>query len=251
MSIENWLIREDLEGGVTRLVLNRPPVNALNSDFLDLLGAHLDRLQADTAVKAVILASNSKVLSAGMDLKEALGFDLKDQQAMVRSLNVNFTKLFGFPKPTIVAASGAAIAGGFFLVLASDYRIASLKARFGLAEVRVGANFPVGPLAIARATLASNDLRRLMLGGHPIGAEAALAAGIVDIIEDEDAVMARAVSVAQDYAAIPPSTYAEVKCQMRGPVIETIENAMANGANTPPDGWFTAETKAAMSRIIG
>ena len=114
MSVENWLIREDLEGGVTRLVLNRPPVNALNSDFLDLLGAHLDRLQADTAVKAVILASNSKVLSAGMDLKEALGFDLKDQQAMVRSLNVNFTKLFGFPKPTIVAASGAAIAGGFF-----------------------------------------------------------------------------------------------------------------------------------------
>ena len=117
MSIENWLIREDLEGGVTRLVLNRPPVNAMNSDFLDLLGAHLDRLQADTTVKAVILASNSKVLSAGMDLKEALGFDLKDQQAMVRSLNVNFTKLFGFPKPTIVAASGAAIAGGFFWCL--------------------------------------------------------------------------------------------------------------------------------------
>ena len=114
MSIENWLIREDLEGGVTRLVLNRPPVNALNSDFLDLLGAHLDRLQADTAVKAVILASNSKVLSAGMDLKEALGFDLKDQQAMVRGLNVNFTKLFGFPKPTIVAASGAAIAGALY-----------------------------------------------------------------------------------------------------------------------------------------
>ena len=253
MSVENWLIREDLEGGVTRLVLNRPPVNALNSAFLDLLGAHLDRLQADTAVKAVILASNSKVLSAGMDLKEALGFDLKDQQAMVRGLNVSFTKLFGFPKPTIVAASGAAIAGGFFLVLASDYRIAGPKARFGLAEVRVGVNFPVGPLAIARATLAPNDLRRLMLGGHPIGAEAALAAGIVDLIEDADAdaVMVRAVSVARDYAAIPSGTFAEVKRQMRGPVIETIQNAMANGANTPPEGWFTAETKAAMSRMLG
>ena len=186
-----------------------------------------------------------------MDLKEALGFDLKDQQAMVRGLNVSFTKLFGFPKPTIVAASGAAIAGGFFLVLASDYRIAGPKARFGLAEVRVGVNFPVGPLAIARATLAPNDLRRLMLGGHPIGAEAALAAGIVDLIEDADAVMVRAVSVARDYAAIPSGTFAEVKRQMRGPVIETIQNAMANGANTPPEGWFTAETKAAMSRMLG
>ena len=177
-----------------RLVLDLPPVMTLNSAFLDLQGVILNRLQAGTTIKAVILTSNIKVLSAGMGLKEALGFDLKDQQAMVRSLNVNFTKLFGFPKPTIVAASGAAIAGGFFLVLASDYRIASLKARFGLAEVRVGANFPVGPLAIARATLAPNDLRRLMLGGHPIGAEAALAAGIVDIIEDGDAVMARVQS---------------------------------------------------------
>jgi enoyl-CoA hydratase/carnithine racemase len=139
----------------------------------------------------------------------------------------------------------------FFLVLASDYRIAGPKARFGLAEVRVGVNFPVGPLAIARATLAPNDLRRLMLGGHPIGAEAALAAGIVDLIEDADAVMVRAVSVARDYAAIPSGTFAEVKRQMRGPVIETIQNAMANGANTPPEGWFTAETKAVMSRMLG
>ena len=251
MSVENWLVREDLEGGITRLVLNRPPVNAFNSAFLDLMSAHLDTLQADITVKAVILSSNSEVLSAGMDLKEALGFDLQDQQAMVRGLNVSLTKLFAFPKPTIVAASGAAIAGGFFLVLASDYRIAGPKARFGLAEVRVGANFPVGPLAIARATLATNDLRRLMLGGNPIGAEAALAAGIVDCIEDGDAVMARAVHVAGEYAAIPPGTFADVKRQIRGPVIDTIEHAMANGANRPAEGWFTAETKAAMSRIIG
>ena len=76
MSVENWLVREDLEGGITRLVLNRPPVNAFNSAFLDLMSAHLDTLQADITVKAVILSSNSKVLSAGMDLKEALGFDL-------------------------------------------------------------------------------------------------------------------------------------------------------------------------------
>ena len=128
MSVENWLVREDLEGGITRLVLNRPPVNAFNSAFLDLMSVHLDTLQADTTVKAVILSSNSKVLSAGMDLKEALGFDLQDQQAMVRGLNISLTKLFAFPKPTIVAASGAAIAGGFFLVLASDYRIAGPKA---------------------------------------------------------------------------------------------------------------------------
>ena len=117
MSIENWLIREDLEGGVTRLVLNRPPVNALNSDFLDLLGAHLDRLQADTAVKAVILASNSKVLSAGMDLKEALGFDLKDQQAMVRVSMSTLPNCLAFQNLPLLPQVVRRLRGAFFWCL--------------------------------------------------------------------------------------------------------------------------------------
>jgi enoyl-CoA hydratase/carnithine racemase len=251
MSDEAWLIREDLDDGIAHIILNRPPVNTYNSAFLDQLATMLDQLKTEDSVSAVILSSNSKVFSAGMDLKAALAFDLKDEQAMVRGLNIALTKLFAFPKPTIVAASGAAIAGGFFLILASDYRVAGPKARFGLTEVRVGVNFPIGPLEIARATLSTNDLRRLMLGGNPITAEAALAAGIVDCIEDTDAVMERALRVARDYATIPPSTFAAVKRQIRGAVIDKINHAMAHGANSPAKGWFNAETKLAMARMIG
>ncbi|MDG2406146.1 MAG: enoyl-CoA hydratase/isomerase family protein [Paracoccaceae bacterium] len=250
MSDENWLIRENLDGGIARIILNRPPVNAYDSAFLDQLTKLLDELETEDSVSAVILSSNYKVFSAGMDLKAALAFDLKDEQAMVRGLNIALTKLFAFPKPTIVAATGAAIAGGLFLVLASDYRVAGPKARFGLAEVRVGANFPIGPLEIARATLSTNDLRRLMLGGNLITAEAALAAGVVDCIEKTDAVMERAVQVACDYATIPLGTFAAVKRQIRGTVIDKIEYAMANGANSPTEGWFSAETKLAMAQTI-
>ena len=251
MNVKIELIREDLEAGITRIFMNRPPVNSCTSGFLDQMANLLDQLAADASIKAVILASSGKVFSAGMDLKEALAFDLADEQAIVRSFNITTTKLFAFPKPLIVAAGGAALAGGFFLVLTGDYRVASRKARFGLAEVRVGADFPLATMEIARATLSPNDLRRLMLSGNPISAEAALAAGIIDYIEDTDKVMDRAISVASDYAAIPPKTYATVKRQIRGAVIDQIEQAMANGANTPADGWFTAETKPAMVRMLG
>jgi enoyl-CoA hydratase/carnithine racemase len=160
--------------------------------------------------------------------------------------------LFGFAKPTVVAVNGAAIAGGLFFVLASDYRIAGPRAKFGLAEVRVGADFPVGPLEIARATLDPNTLRRLMLTGRPINAVQAHACGIIDQIEqDETVLLDRALRAARDLAASPPETYSAVKRQIRGATLTRISDAVAGGANTPEGGWFSDATKAAMKRMIG
>jgi len=251
MVSEESVIVQDLGDGISCLTLNRAPVNALNPGLLQEFAGRLDELAIDDAVKAVIIDSAFKVFSAGLDLKEAQGFDLVAQQAIVRGLNVSFTKLFSFPKPTIAAVGGAAIAGGLFFVLASDYRVATPHAKFGLAEVRVGADFPIGPLEIARAMLSPNDLRRLMLGGQPVGADAALSAGIVDVVIEVEDLRATALEVAQDYARIPPKTYAAVKHQMRSGTIAVIKNAMANGANTPADGWFNDETKDAMAVMIG
>jgi len=251
MASEARIVVQDLGDGIACLTLNRAPVNALNPDFLQEFADHLDDLAKDGTVKAVVVNSASKVFSAGLDLKEAQGFDLTAQQAIVRGLNVSFTKLFAFPKPTIAAISGAAIAGGLFFVLASDYRVCVPRAQFGLAEVRVGADFPVGPLEIARASLGPNDLRRLMLGGQPVGAGAALAAGIVDAVVETADLKDAALKAALDYARIPPKTFAAVKMQIRAGTIAVIEAAMASGANAPADGWFNEETKGAMAAMIG
>ena len=78
-----------------------------------------------------------------------------------------------------------------------------------------------------------------------------MAAGIVDCIEDTDAVMEYALRVARDYATIPPGTFAAVKRQIRGAVIDKINHAMAHGANSLAKGWFNAETKLAMAQMIG
>jgi enoyl-CoA hydratase/carnithine racemase len=240
----------DLGDGITQIILNRAPVNALSAEFLMEFSDTLDGLAVDSSVHGVVICSNFKVFSAGLDLKEALDFEQSDENEIVKALNVAFLNLFSFSKPTVAALNGSAIAGGLFFVLASDYRIAVPRAKFGLAEVRVGADFPVGPMEIARATLSPNDLRRLMLTGEPVSAEAAEKSGFIDAVVSDEAVLDRAVEAAIALASSPPITYAAVKSQIRGDAIARIQDAMQHGANAPVGGWFNEETKPAMRRML-
>lgn len=242
---------EDLGSGIRRILLHRAPVNALTPAFLDDLEAAYEDAEKDPSVKAIVLASGQKVLSGGLDLKAAQNFDFSDEIEIVRGLNNSFLRLYTLSKPTICAVNGAAIAGGFFFVLGCDYRVASPSAAMGLAEVRVGATLPVGPLEIARAELHKNDLRKLLLNGQPYDATKALAAGIVDEIVEPDALMERALIVAREYAALPPKTYAVAKSQLRQNVAERIETALQNAASSGPVGWFSEETKPAMAAMVG
>lgn len=252
MANDNWLHRIDHGDGIMELSLNRGPVNALSAAFLMDLARVMNDMAGDDSVRGVVLSSPFKVLSAGLDLKEAQDFTVADQNAIIEGLNVGFATLFAFPKPVVVAIKGAAIAGGMFFVLTSDFRVAGPRAKFGLAEVRVGADFPAGPMEIARATLDPNTLRRLMLTGQPINVTEAAAMGIVDVVEqDEAVVLDRAVRAARDLASSPAETYASVKRQIRQDALDRIDAAIAAGANAPEGGWFNAETKAAMQRMIG
>lgn len=245
------LIRDDLGDGVTQVTLNRGPVNALSATFLMAFDGLIKDLSADPSVKAIVLSSPFKVFSAGLDLKEAQAFDLEAQHAIVRGLNIAFLTLFACPKPTVCAINGPAIAGGLFFVLGSDVRVSSDKGQFGLAEIRVGADFPIGPLEIARATMTPDAMRHLMLTGLPITATRAEQIGLIDHLTAPEAVVKTAVRAARQMATSPPNTFAKVKRQIRGATIERIEKAMAEGANAPENGWFTEETKAAMQRMIG
>jgi len=106
--------------------------------------------------------------------------------------------LYGFPKPLICAANGAAMAGGLFFILVSDYCVANERAVFALAEMRVGLRFPVGPFEIARNELAPHACRRIMLSGATHDAATALQLGVIDEAVAAEEVMERATTVAGD-----------------------------------------------------
>ncbi len=244
------LEEEDLGGGLRLLRLNRPPASALNSPFLLSIEQRLNELAAHPEVKALILTGTGKVLSAGLDLKEAVGFDVQGQTDVVDALNRAFGALYAFAKPAIAAINGHAIAGGFFFVLGCDYRIAAEGASFGLTEVRVGVRFPVSAIEIAKAELSPTMSRRLLLSGRNIRADEALDHKVLDEVLPADTVMARAAEVAADYASIPPIAYGDVKAQTRADVLAKIRDAVDNRADPCLDGWFTNETRETAAALL-
>ncbi len=244
------VLHEDLGNGVAVMTLNRAPVNAVNPAFLSEVEARLKRLEDDEAVRVVILASSFKVFSAGLDLKEAQDFSDSDQVAIVDALNSTFAALFRFRKPLVAAASGAAIAGGLFFILCADHAVTHEAAQFGLAEARVGASFPIGPLEIARATLPPTALTRLMLTGRPVSAQKAMEIGFIHEVVEEGAIMEKAETAALELAAVPRKAYAAIKAQMRAPALTIIDQAIANKSDPARNGWFTDETKAAMKSML-
>ncbi|MFC3118077.1 enoyl-CoA hydratase/isomerase family protein [Jhaorihella thermophila] len=251
MTDQGWLVRRDHGDGVIELQLNREPVNALSAAFLMDFAGEIGRLGQDDAVRAIVISSALKVYSAGLDLKEARTFDIPQQHAIVEGLNVGFLAEFSCPQ----AGGGRGGRRGHcrravFFVLAADFRVGNDRAQQGLAEVRVGATFPAGPMEIARATLDANLLRRMMLTGQPIDAGTAHRRGVLDELVEGDP-LPRALEEARALAQLPPRTYAAVKRQIRGDTIALIERQMAGGANAPEGGWFNEETRDAMRRMIG
>ncbi|WP_293576107.1 enoyl-CoA hydratase/isomerase family protein [Phaeobacter sp.] len=251
MTQTDWITLEPRGDRVWELQLGRGPVNALTPEFLEDIRQCFDDIAERSDIGALVLTSPFKVFSAGMDLKAAREFDVVRQREMVKGLNEAFLAIYRCPKPIVAAINGAAIAGGLFFVLCSDVRIAMAKTKFGLAEVKVGVDFPVGPLEIARSTLDTNIQRRLMLTGQTIGPIAARNFNIVDIIADDaEDLHGYAMREARTLAELPPGAFAKIKLQLRQDTIAKIETAMTAGANDPENGWFTDETAPAMSAIV-
>lgn len=248
--IVDWLKIENHKGGVLQVELNNAPVNSLSATELRELRMFFNAVASDNSVSSVLLTSGLKVFSAGLNLKEAQTYDIEAQSDVVNAFHECFLELYSFPKPLICAVEGAAIAGGLFPVLCSDYRIAEEKAQFGLAEVRVGVAFPVGLVEIVRAEVTQNAMRAMMLSGQPISASAAEEAGIVDELVPEGDALDRAMQVVVEYSQLPPQAYKTVKQQIRAPIIAALNSEITKAETSVPKAWFTDETEQAMSKMI-
>ena len=248
--IVDWLKIENHKGGVLQVELNNAPVNSLSATELRELRMFFNAVASDNSVSSVLLTSGLKVFSAGLNLKEAQTYDIEAQSDVVNAFHECFLELYSFPKPLICAVEGAAIAGGLFPVLCSDYRIAGENAQFGLAEVRVGVGFPVGLVEIVRAEVTQNAMRAMMLSGQPISASAAEKAGIVDELVPEGDAVDRAMQVVVEYSQLPPQAYKTVKHQIRSPIIAALNSEVNKAETAAPKAWFTDETEQAMSKMI-
>lgn len=249
---ERGLSRFEVRNGTAVLYMDRPPVNAIVIELLEDLTEDLDRLKEDAGVRSVVLTGAGPCFSAGLDLKVIPGYGDGEQRRLVNSLNGMLGSLYGFPKPTVAAVNGHAIAGGFFPVIACDSRICvDAGCSLGLTEARMGLTFPLSCMELIWMELSGQTARRVFLSGRLFDPQQALAMGIVDELRPAAELMPRALDAAEELGRLPLGGYGRLKRQLREGPLSRIEKAFREGTDPQMDaGWMTDEAREAVDSLL-
>jgi methylglutaconyl-CoA hydratase len=201
------------DSGIATITLNRPEKrNAISFALIDDLLRALKEVDASDAL-VLILTGAGKAFCSGMDLenlKALLGRtpeqNLQDSEIMVRL----FRSLYEFPKVTIAAVNGPAIAGGTGLALLCDFTLAVPEAKFGYTEVRIGFVPAIVSTFLLRQA-GEKHARDLLLTGRIIGAEEAARMGLINEIMAPEKLLTRARELAALLMENSPSSLRATK----------------------------------------
>ena len=211
------LVLRRREGPVLTLTLNRPDKrNALSAELVGALKEALDEAAGDEGVRVIVLTGAGKVFSAGADLAalEALQTaSPMENLADSRHLASLFETIYRHPKPVIAHVNGHAIAGGCGLAAVCDLALVADRAKLGFTEVRIGFVPAIVSVFVLRK-LGEAAARDLMLRGHLISAQEAVAAGLVTRVVPADELAAAVEALATEMATETSGTAVQLTKQL-------------------------------------
>ena len=183
---------------IATITLNRPDKrNAISYELIQDLLAALDAVAKSEAL-VLVLTGAGKAFCSGMDLENLKALigrtpeqSVEDSQTMARL----FRRLYDFPKPTIAAVNGAAIAGGTGLATLCDFTLAVPEAKFGYTEVRIGFVPAIVSTFLLRQ-VGEKIARDLLLTGRLFDAPEALRIGLITEIVPAENLMRRTAELA-------------------------------------------------------
>jgi len=212
----------DKQAGVATLTLNRPAVrNALTTGLFLEMERMLGEIEADDGVRVLVLTGTGAGFSAGADLMpvskeerrrtEASSFPGDPGGDILDRGNRCILRLRKLPKPVLGSINGDAVGIGCSLALATDVRIASDSARFGVVFSRIGLGPDGGASALLRELVGPAKALELLFLGDLIDAEEALRLGLVNRVVPAGALAATTNEVAERLARGPTLAYAFAK----------------------------------------
>ncbi|HEY2115354.1 MAG TPA: enoyl-CoA hydratase-related protein [Candidatus Angelobacter sp.] len=198
---------------IATITLNRPDKrNAITYELLQDVKSALDEAERSSA-QVVIVTGAGKAFCSGMDLdnlKQLTGRTHEQNIQDSETMAALFRSLYDFPKPTIAAVNGPAIAGGTGLATLCDFTLAVPEAKFGYTEVRIGF-VPAIVSSFLIANVGEKRARDLLLTGRIFGAEEALKLGLVNEIVAPEQLMARAQELAAQLLENSPASLQATK----------------------------------------
>ncbi|MCB1963726.1 MAG: enoyl-CoA hydratase/isomerase family protein [Rhodocyclaceae bacterium] len=230
MSTHFTTLQIERRGGVATVWMNRPDKhNAFNEALIAELDAAFAQLDADAAVRAVVLAGRGKSFSAGADLRWMKAQGEASEAANVadaRRLADMLARLATLGKPTLARVHGAALGGGMGLAAACDICVASARAVFATSEVRFGLTPATISPYVLRA-IGARQAHRYFLTAERIDAGRAAALGLVhELVEDEAALDAAVAALVGAILQGGPLAQAAAKDLIRAVAHRPVSDAL-------------------------
>ncbi|WP_457630344.1 enoyl-CoA hydratase/isomerase family protein [Oceanithermus sp.] len=207
------LVTRQDRGRVRLLVLNDPERrNPLSDPMMEALLAELEAAENSEA-RAVVISGAGKAFSAGADLdflRHVRNRSAEENLAHSRRLRDLFLRVYTFPKPTIAAVNGPAVAGGAGLAAACDLVVMDGEARIGFTEVKLGFVAALVGVLLVRA-VGEKHARELLLTGDLVDAPTAFRMGLANRVAAPGTSVEEAVAWAEQLAGNSPTSLALTK----------------------------------------
>ena len=204
--------RISIDAGIAELVIDKAPVNALDSAEWFALAGHIDALGANPEVRVIVIRAEGRGFCAGVDLR---GLDAHPERIVaVNGGNyATFKAVHRNPVPVIVAVHGFVLGGGIGITGAADIVVASECATFALPEVDRGA---MGGGAHLQRLFPVQKVRYLFFTGDKIGARDAERYGFIERVVPKAELRDAALEIARKIAAKSPAMIRIAKEALNG-----------------------------------
>jgi enoyl-CoA hydratase len=238
--------RTTIEAGIGEVVIDNPPVNALDSKGWRTLSREIDRLNADDAVRVIVIRAEGKGFCAGVDIKELQAHP--DRIVEVNAGNYEtFRALHRGLKPAIAAVHGYVLGGGIGICGAVDIILASPDARFGVPEVDRGA---LGAGAHLQRMFPLQKVRQMYFTGEMIDAAEAYRLGAVEKVVPREGLRAAALELAAKIAAKSPTIIRLAKEALNGVEDGDLERHYRWEQGFTAQAYLSAESQEARDAFV-
>jgi len=245
------LIKEE---EIAFIYLNRPNVlNALNETMKDELIHALKETEADNNIRVMILTGRGRGFCAGADLNRFVEIQESDKAHKKKSRfgSIDFPRAFiQYPKPIIAAINGPAYGFGFTVTLTCDIRLASEKAKFSLAFVRIGVTPEFCSTYFLPRLVGYGKAAELIFTARPFDAHEALEIGAVSYVFPHRRLMPEAKKIAKQIASMPPTAVQKSKEILRHGMQSTLDQVIQHEAVVFFDAMKTEEHRLALGRLM-
>jgi 2-(1,2-epoxy-1,2-dihydrophenyl)acetyl-CoA isomerase len=221
----------DFAEGVATITLNRPDkLNAFNGAMHAELARALDRIEANPAIRALLLTGAGRAFSAGQDLGDRVmgeGDAPPDLgETLDRLYNPLIRRLRHIERPVIAAVGGVAAGAGANLALACDLVLAARSAKFIQAFCRLGLVPDSGGTYVLPRLVGPARAMGLALLGEPLSAEQAAAWGLIWRVVDDEQLLPEAIALARKLATQPTKGLGLIKRALNASAANNLDEQL-------------------------